>query len=148
MYVFWLKLINCFVYSLIHVFPCRYVHIYARYRFSLKHCVQLHRCNKGHRVISYNIYFAFDIPIVHLIQCKCCKMTDATACECLCIDQISADCQLFHFCICIIANITGNKSIDKKKGFFKIFKHQKITSNAAALMNFAIIEKGNNSIIS
>lgn len=92
MYVFWLKLINCFVYSLIHVFPCRYVHIYARYRFSLKHCVQLHRCNKGHRVIGYNIYFAFDIPIVHLIQCKCCKMTDATACECLCIDQISADC--------------------------------------------------------
>lgn len=38
------------------------------------------------------------IYIVHLIyctlkiQCKCCKMTDATACECLCIDQISADC--------------------------------------------------------
>lgn len=75
-------------------------------------------------------------------------MTDATACECLCIDKISADCLLFHFCICIIANITGNKSIVKIKGFFKIFKHQKITSNAAALMNFAIIEKGNNSIIS
>lgn len=42
-------------------------------------------------VIIYTCVFCIWY-IVHLIQCKCCKMTDATACECLCIDQISADC--------------------------------------------------------
>lgn len=42
-------------------------------------------------VIIYIVHLIY-CTLLYKIQCKCCKMTDATACECLCIDQISADC--------------------------------------------------------